>query len=142
MRGRAHRFGGPLGDDPPLVVPSSMEFLRWDRLQTKLERMDHSSRGYGSSVAYCNQGRPQTIFDEFGDLHSAANAAGFPQTIGAGQSPAILEETDSDKERIIDVSLNGVFHCTRAQISAMARLPRADRTIVNVASHRVHGTQP
>lgn len=84
----------------------------------------------------------KSIVDGFGDLHGAANVAGVPQTMGARQSPAILEETASDWERIIDVNLNGVFYCTRAQVRAMLRPPRADRTIVNVASIASMGHNP
>lgn len=65
------------------------------------------------------------IVDEFGDLHGAANIAGLPQVMGARGSPAILEETDEDWARIINVNLNGIFLCTRAQIRAMKDFPPA-----------------
>lgn len=84
----------------------------------------------------------QDIISKFGDLHGAANIAGMPQTIGARGSPAILEETDSDWAKVIDVNLNGVFFCTRAQIRAMKDLPKADRGIVNLASIASMGHNP
>ena len=84
----------------------------------------------------------KSIIDKFGDLHGAANIAGLPQTIGARGSPAILEETDQDWARVIDVNLNGIFYCTRAQIRAMQDLPAGDRGIVNLASIASMGHNP
>lgn len=82
------------------------------------------------------------IVSKFGDLHGCANIAGLPQVIGARGSPAILEETDEEWARVINVNLNGVFLCTRAQIQAMKDLPRADRGIVNLASIASMGHNP
>lgn len=84
----------------------------------------------------------KNIVDEFGDLHGSANVAGLPQVMGARGTPAILEETDEDWARIINVNLNGVFLCTRAQIRAMNALPRGNRGIVNLASIASMGHNP
>lgn len=84
----------------------------------------------------------KSIVDKFGDLHGAANIAGLPQVMGARGEPAILEETDEDWSKILDVNLNGIFFCTRAQIRAMKELPTGDRGIVNLASIASMGHNP
>ncbi|KAI1801856.1 oxidoreductase [Daldinia bambusicola] len=75
-----------------------------------------------------------TIIATYGNLHGAANIAGIAQREEARQSPAIAEETNEDWARIMRVNLDGVFHCTRAEVRAMKDLPVCDRSIVNVAS--------
>lgn len=82
------------------------------------------------------------ITDEFGDLHGAANIAGLPQVMGARGIPAILEETDEDWARILNVNLNGIFLCTRAEIRAMKDLASGNRAIVNLASIASMGHNP
>lgn len=74
------------------------------------------------------------IVEKYGDLHGAANVAGLPQPMGMRKSPAILEETDEMWDRVLEVNLNGVFYCTRAEVGIMKALPPCHRSIVNVAS--------
>nr|AET79196.1 chanoclavine-I dehydrogenase [Claviceps paspali] len=69
-----------------------------------------------------------------GDLHGAANVAGIAQAAGTRASPTILEETDMDWGRVLDVNLNGVLFSTRAEVRVMKDLPPDHRSIVNVAS--------
>lgn len=66
----------------------------------------------------------------------------MPQTIGARGFPAILEETDEEWAKVLDVNLNGILYCTRAQIRAMKDLPKGDRGIVNLASIASMGHNP
>ncbi|KAI0848999.1 oxidoreductase [Daldinia vernicosa] len=75
-----------------------------------------------------------TIITTFGNLHGAANIAGIAQREESRNSPAIAEETDEEWARIMRVNLDGVFHCTRAEVRAMKDLSVCDRSIVNVAS--------
>lgn len=79
------------------------------------------------------------IVRESGALHGAANVAGVPQTpIGLRQGslkPTILSQDDDEWNHVLDVNLNGVFYCTRAEARAMVGMPsNIDRAIVNVAS--------
>ncbi|KAI1214329.1 short chain dehydrogenase/oxidoreductase CpoX2 [Annulohypoxylon truncatum] len=74
------------------------------------------------------------IITTFGNLDGAANIAGIAQAGSLRQTPAILEETDEAWTRIMRVNLDGVFHCTRAEVQVMKNLPVGDRSIVNVAS--------
>ncbi|KAJ5378381.1 chanoclavine-I dehydrogenase [Penicillium cosmopolitanum] len=74
------------------------------------------------------------IISVFGELHGVANIAGLPQAIGERGVPAILEETDEEWRRILNVNLDGIFYCTRSEIKAMKNLPSANRAIVNVSS--------
>ena len=74
------------------------------------------------------------IVRKYNALDGCVNAAGVPQVTGARDTPAILEETDEMWERTMGVNLNGVFYCLRAQIGAMVKLPKAPRSIVNIAS--------
>lgn len=75
-----------------------------------------------------------SIILEFGDLHGAANIAGVAQEAEIRGSPTILEETDDEWRRIIQVNLDGVFYCMRAQVRVMKSLEATDRSIVNVGS--------
>lgn len=74
------------------------------------------------------------VVSTHGDLHGAANIAGIAQGGGLRDTPAIVDETDEEWARVMKVNLDGTFYCTRAEVSAMQHLPRADRTIVNVTS--------
>ncbi|OCK75161.1 short chain dehydrogenase/oxidoreductase CpoX2 [Lepidopterella palustris CBS 459.81] len=74
------------------------------------------------------------IVAKFGGLDGAVNAAGVAQPVGARKSPTILEETNAEWDRVMGINLAGVFYCNRAQVKAMAALPRSPRSIVNIAS--------
>lgn len=74
------------------------------------------------------------IVEKFGGLDGALNAAGIAQPVGARKSPAILEESDDMWRRTIGINLEGVFFCCREEIRAMTALPKAPRSIVNIAS--------
>jgi len=90
-----------------------------------------------SSVAAWIQG----VISTFGTLDGCVNAAGIAQTVGVRESPTVLEETDETWRRTMGINLDGVFFCSREQIRAMVALPKAPRSIVNIASIAalVHG---
>lgn len=74
------------------------------------------------------------VVTKFGGIDGSANIAGRPQAVGIRKAPTILEETDEEWSKIMDVNMNGVLYCTRAQVQVMKDLPPKDRAIVNVAS--------
>jgi len=90
-----------------------------------------------SSVAAWIQG----VVSTFGALDGCVNAAGIAQPVGVRGSPTVLEETDDTWRRTMGINLDGVFFCSREQIRAMVALPKAPRSIVNIASIAalVHG---
>ena len=63
------------------------------------------------------------------------------QPVGVRKSPSILSETDEMFKRTVGINLEGVFYCSREQIRIMMELPKASRSIVNIASiaSLVHG---
>jgi NAD(P)-dependent dehydrogenase (short-subunit alcohol dehydrogenase family) len=68
---------------------------------------------------------------EFGGLHGAVNSAGIGGTL------APLAEYDPDTwTKVLDVNLNGVFHCMQAEIEEM--LAGGGGAVVNVSS--IHGS--
>lgn len=75
-----------------------------------------------------------SIIALYGDLHGAANIAGVAQEAEARTSPTILEERDDEWHKILQVNLDGVFFCTRAQVRAMKSGNIMDRSIVNIGS--------
>jgi len=83
----------------------------------------------------------ESIISTFGALDGTVNAAGIAQPVGVRKSPAVLEETDETWRRTMGINLDGVFFSTREQIRAMIALPKAPRSIVNIASiaAMVHG---
>lgn len=95
--------------------------------QVETTKLDVSS---STSVASWISG----VVQKFGALDGAVNAAGIAQQVGARKSPAILSETDDTWKRTLGVNLEGVFFCCREQIRAMVDLPKAPRSIVNIAS--------
>ena len=56
------------------------------------------------------------------------------QPVGVRKSPAILSETDEMFKRMVGINLEGVFYCSREQIRIMMELPKASRSIINIAS--------
>ncbi|KAH8689343.1 oxidoreductase [Talaromyces proteolyticus] len=76
----------------------------------------------------------EDVVAKFGDIHGSANIAGIPQALGVRQAPAILEESNEAWNRVMDVNLNGVFYCTKAEVKAMKDLAPGKRSVVNVAS--------
>ncbi|EXJ67397.1 oxidoreductase [Cladophialophora psammophila CBS 110553] len=77
----------------------------------------------------------QDTVKTFGRLDGSANVAGVGQSSGGRSAPTILEETDEDWRRTMSVNLDGIMHCTRAQVRAMVALPKGvPRAIVNVSS--------
>jgi NAD(P)-dependent dehydrogenase (short-subunit alcohol dehydrogenase family) len=65
--------------------------------------------------------------DAFGRLDFAFNNAGYP-----GSLRPLAEQTREDWDRVIAVTLSGVFHCMRAQLAQMQR--QGSGAIVNNAS--------
>ncbi|KAF2022759.1 chanoclavine-I dehydrogenase [Setomelanomma holmii] len=76
----------------------------------------------------------QEVISAFGALDGCVNAAGVAQPVGVRKAPALLEETDETWRRTMGINLDGVFFCTREQVRAMVALPKAPRSIVNIAS--------
>lgn len=68
-----------------------------------------------------------TTVEQFGHLHIAVNAAGI-----GGPEVRTAEYESDDWLRVIDINLNGVWRCMRAQIPAI--LASGGGTIVNVSS--------
>ncbi len=66
------------------------------------------------------------VLDEYGRLDVLVNNAGL------GGEASILEMTDEQWMRVLDVTLNGTFRCTRAALRHMAQ--RRSGVIVNNAS--------
>jgi 3-oxoacyl-[acyl-carrier protein] reductase len=67
-----------------------------------------------------------TVIAEYGHLDVAVNNAGL-----GGDTP-LTDMTDEQWNRVLDVTLNGTFRCTRAALRHM--LPRGTGVIVNNAS--------
>jgi 3-oxoacyl-[acyl-carrier protein] reductase len=67
-----------------------------------------------------------TVAAEYGRIDVAVNNAGL-----GGDTP-LAEMTDEQWHRVLDVTLNGTFRCTRAALRHM--LPRGSGAIVNNAS--------
>jgi chanoclavine-I dehydrogenase len=75
------------------------------------------------------------IIAESGALHGAANVAGLSQSVLSKTQPSILAESNEGWARIMDVNINGIMYCTRAQVAAMVRMPREEHpAVVNVSS--------
>lgn len=69
----------------------------------------------------------ETLLEEFGALHLAVNSA------GVGGPPGYLTDCDNKSwQRVIDINLNGVFHCLRREIPAI--IAAGGGSIVNVSS--------
>jgi len=75
-----------------------------------------------------------TVISKFNRLDGSANVAGVPQIVGERAAPTILGETDEAWKKTMSVNIDGVMFSTREQVRAMIALPKAPRTIVNVAS--------
>lgn len=74
------------------------------------------------------------IISKYGALDGVVNSAGVAQKVGGREQPELLGETDEEWERIMGINLNGVFFSTRSAAKAMVALPKAPRSIVNIAS--------
>ncbi|KAF2500017.1 NAD(P)-binding protein [Lophium mytilinum] len=74
------------------------------------------------------------VIAKFNRLDGSANVAGVPQIVGERPAPTILLETDETWKRTMSVNIDGVMFSTREEVRAMVALPKAPRTIVNVAS--------
>jgi 3-oxoacyl-[acyl-carrier protein] reductase len=67
-----------------------------------------------------------SVVDGYGHLDVLVNNAGL------GGTASVVEMTDEQWARVLDVTLTGTFRCTRAALRHM--LPRGSGAIVNVAS--------
>ena len=70
----------------------------------------------------------------FDALDGAVNCAGIINVSANQQPPLFLNETDESWNRIVNINLTGVLYSMRAQVKAMMDLPKAPRSIVNIAS--------
>jgi 2-dehydro-3-deoxy-L-rhamnonate dehydrogenase (NAD+) len=69
----------------------------------------------------------ETVADRFGRIDVLVNNAGI-----AGPSAPVVEYPPAEWRRVIEVNLDGVFHCTRACVPHM--LARGSGRVVNIAS--------
>lgn len=72
--------------------------------------------------------------DKFGGLDGCVNCAGTINFAATQTKPLFLSETDETWRHVMDVNLSSVFYSMRAEVSAMLKLPRSPRTIVNFSS--------
>lgn len=72
----------------------------------------------------------------FGALDGAVNCAGVINSQAALQrtGPLFLGETDESWNRVVGINLTGMLYSMRAEVKAMMDLPKAPRSIVNIAS--------
>lgn len=70
----------------------------------------------------------------FDALDGAVNCAGVINMSGAQKAPLFLNETDESWNRVLSINLSGMLYSMRAEVKAMSELPKAPRSIVNVAS--------
>jgi chanoclavine-I dehydrogenase len=70
----------------------------------------------------------------FDALDGAVNCAGVISTPTSQQTPHFLNESEQDWNKILGINLTGVLNCTKAEVRAMMDLPKARRSIVNIAS--------
>jgi NAD(P)-dependent dehydrogenase (short-subunit alcohol dehydrogenase family) len=69
---------------------------------------------------------------KFGTLDGAVNAAGvISRLVGTTD---ISQITEDDYDFVTNINQKGVFFCMKEQIDAMKALPKAPRSIVNIAS--------
>jgi 2-dehydro-3-deoxy-L-rhamnonate dehydrogenase (NAD+) len=68
-----------------------------------------------------------TVVERHGRLDRAVNVAGV-----SGPQRRLHEYTDDDWERVLEVNLNGIFRCLRAQVRFM--LDRGKGSVVNISS--------
>ena len=109
------------------------------RMEKEVAEINPQTRIYTTKVNVASSKEVEDwiagIVAESGALHGAANIAGVPQSTVRTETTSILSQTDEDWARILDVNLNGVMYCTRAQVRAMTKLPSGSNpAIVNLAS--------
>lgn len=79
------------------------------------------------------------VVDEHGGLDGAVNVAGV-----GGPSARLHDYSDDDWSRVLDVNLDGLFRCLRAQVRAMLAGPGGSTggSIVNISSVTGHVGHP
>ncbi|EXJ85224.1 hypothetical protein A1O3_05899 [Capronia epimyces CBS 606.96] len=70
----------------------------------------------------------------FDALDGSVNCAGVINPATSQQGPLFLNETDESWNRVVGINLTGVLYSLRAEVKAMLALPKAPRSIVNIAS--------
>lgn len=70
----------------------------------------------------------------FDGLDGAVNCAGVINPATTQEPPFFLNETDESWNRVVGINLTGVLNSMRAEVKAMMSLPKAPRSIVNIAS--------
>ncbi|EKG19585.1 Short-chain dehydrogenase/reductase SDR [Macrophomina phaseolina MS6] len=108
-------------------------------IQARYPRIQLHTAAVDVSQALSVQDWIATITRDVGPLDLAANIAGVAQAAYCRPSdrPAILQEDAHDWRRIMSVNLDGVFHCTKAQVQAMlgrASAEKRSHSIVNMSS--------
>lgn len=101
------------------------------------ETLAELSRDHGDSVAalpcdVTNEGQVQALIafavGRFGRLDVMINNAGL------GGTKSLLDMTDEEWTRVLDVTLNGTFRCTRAALRQMVAQGSGGGAVVNNAS--------
>ena len=72
--------------------------------------------------------------EKFGTLDGAVNCVGTINFAASQEAPLFLNETDESWNRVMNLNLSSVFYSMRAEVKAMIKLPKAPRSIVNLAS--------
>ncbi|GAA3438325.1 SDR family oxidoreductase [Kutzneria kofuensis] len=102
------------------------------RLGVTLEKLaaDHGDRVAATTCDVTDESQVQALIDTavstFGRLDVMINNAGL------GGTRSVLEMTDDEWSRVLDVTLNGTFRCTRAALRRM--VDQGSGAIVNNAS--------
>jgi len=102
------------------------------RLGETLEKLaaDHSDRVAAATCDVTDEAQVQALIDTavstFGRLDVMINNAGL------GGTKSVLDMTDDEWSRVLDVTLNGTFRCTRAALKVM--VDQGGGAIVNNAS--------
>jgi 3-oxoacyl-[acyl-carrier protein] reductase len=116
-------------DEGAVVVLSDQHERRLGEAAERLE----GATGTRPATAVCDvtdQGQVDTMFataiDATGGLDVVVNNAGL------GGTAHLVDMTDDEWGRVLDVTLNGTFRCTRAALQHM--LPRHSGVVVNNAS--------
>lgn len=111
------------------LVLSDIHPDRLDACRTRLER----ETGRGAFAIRCDVTDQEQVADLFATVNE--DLGGIDVVVnnaGLGGTRPLVEMTDSEWNRVLDVTLNGTFRCIREALRYM--IPRNRGVIVNVAS--------
>ena len=118
-----------LGASSASVALADLDPLAAEVLATQLRAAGYNARAYTLDVVdpEAVDATVAAVLADFGGLDIAVNSAGV-----GGSAARASDCTTEDWLRVVDVNLNGVFYCTRAEIRAMRG--SGGGSIVNMAS--------